>query len=74
MYLKGSIIQGIPKKYSENFVDYFPSSENRITKSVGTQKLFHGIVVHSKPLIEKIVICYLELGLIKVEIRLKIKK
>ena len=41
---------------------------------MGTQKLFHGIVVHSKPLIEKIIICYLESGLIKVEIRLKDEK
>ena len=38
-YILGSKIQGIPKKYSENFVDYFPTSKNGMTESVGTQ--FH---------------------------------
>ena len=38
--------------------DYFPSSENGMTESVSTQKLFHTIVVRRKPAIEKIGICY----------------
>ena len=46
------------KKYSENFVDYFPPSKNGMTKSVGAQKLFDTIVVRSKPPIAKIGICY----------------
>ena len=29
-----------------------------MTESVSTQKLFHKIVVHGKPPIEKICICY----------------
>ena len=31
--------------------------KNGMTESVGTQKLFYVIVVHSKPFIEKIGIC-----------------
>ena len=38
--------------------------------SVSTPKLFYTIVVHCKWPIEKIGICYLESGLLKVEIRL----
>ena len=56
--LSGSKIQGILKKYSENFVDYFPPSKNGMTRSVGAQKLFDTIVVRSKPPIAKIGICY----------------
>ena len=44
----------IPRKYSENVVDYFPSSKNGETESVSTQKLFHTIVGRSKSPIEKI--------------------
>ena len=52
-------IMGIPQKYSQNFVGYFPRSKNGMTKSVGTQKkLFHIIVVHSKQPIEKNGTCY----------------
>ena len=55
MYLSRSKMQGIPKKYSENFVDYFPPSKNGMARSESTQRL----VVHSKPCIEKICIIYL---------------
>ena len=41
-----------------------------MTKSMSTQKLFHRKVVRCKPPIEKTVVCYLESGLLKVEIRL----
>ena len=41
------------KTYSENFVDYFPPGKNGMIRSVSTQKLFHIIVVHSKPIIKK---------------------
>ena len=55
-YCRQSI--GIIKKYSENLVDYFPPGKNGMTESVSTQKLFHIIVVHSKPFIKKTGICY----------------
>ena len=74
IYLSGIKIQDITRKYSENFVDYFPPSKNRMTESVSTQKLFQSIVVHSKPPIERNSICYYELGLLKVEIRLIYEK
>ena len=59
MHLSGSNIQGIPKNYSENFVDYFPPSKNGMTESESIQKLFRTIVLHSKPSIEKISVLYL---------------
>ena len=46
--LSGGKIQGIPKKYSENFVDYFHPTKNRLTESLSMQNLFHSIVMHSK--------------------------
>ena len=46
------------KSIVKTFVDYFPPRTNGMTKSVGTQKLFHTVVVHSKPRIEKIGICH----------------
>ena len=48
--------QNIPKKYSENVVDYFPLSKNGMTESVSTEKLYHSIVVQSKPATEKFVV------------------
>ena len=45
-------------KKVENVVDYFSPSKNEITESVITQKLFHTILVHSKPFTEKIGTCY----------------
>ena len=60
IYLSGSKIQGINKKYSENFVDYFPPTKNGMTKSVSTQMLFHLVAVHSKPPTKKISICYIK--------------
>ena len=55
----GSNIPGIvsQKRIVKTF-DYFPSSKNRMTESVSTQKLFHAIVVHSKPPLEEIGINY----------------
>ena len=47
-YLSGSKIQGNQKKYSENFVDYFPPTKNAMTESESTQKIFHVIVVHNR--------------------------
>ena len=51
-------LEGMPKKYSENFVDYFPPGKNKKNKLVSTQKLFRAILVHSKPFIKKAGICY----------------
>ena len=48
-------VQGISKKYSENFVDYFSPSKNGMTESGSTRNLFHTIVMHNKPSIEKLV-------------------
>ena len=45
IYLSGSKIQGIFKKYSENFADYFHPSKNGMTGPV------------SKPFVEKNSIC-----------------
>ena len=42
------------KKYSKNFVDYFPSGKNGMTKSASTQKLFHIIIAQIKPFVEEI--------------------
>ena len=67
MYLSGRKIQSIPKKYSENFVDYSHLSKNGMTESVSTQKVFCTIVAYSKPLFEKNGIGYVELALGKVE-------
>ena len=50
-----SKVQGISKKYSENFVDYFSPSKNGMTESRSTRNLFHTIVMHNKPSIEKLV-------------------
>ena len=67
-------MQGIPKKSSENFADYFLPGKNGMTESVSTLKLFCIIVMHSKPLIEKISICYyvfvVKSQILKVEIKL----
>ena len=43
------------KKYSKHVVDYSHPSKNGMTESVSTQKLFHAIVAHSKPLIKKMI-------------------
>ena len=51
-YTVHCILQSIVKN------DYFPSSENGMTESESTQKLFHTIAVRRKPPIEKIGICY----------------
>ena len=58
MYFSGSKIKGIPKEYNKNVVDYFPPSKNVMNESVSPQKLFHTIVLHSKPSIKEIGICY----------------
>ena len=42
------------KKYSENFVDYFPSGKNGMTESASTQKLLHIIIAQIKPFVEEI--------------------
>ena len=42
------------KKYTENFVHYFPPSKYGMIESVSTQKIFHTIAVHNKAPIEKI--------------------
>ena len=65
MYLSGSMIQGIPKKYSEKFAAYFPSSKNGMTESESTQKLFYTVVVHSKPSVEKMIYLLLCVRFIK---------
>ena len=46
IYLSGSKIQDILKKYGENFADYFPPSRNGMTGPV------------SKPFVEKHSICF----------------
>ena len=58
-------MQDIAIKYSENFVEHFPSSNNGKTESLSTQKLFHTVAVHSKSSIEKLNICCQESGLLK---------
>ena len=45
-----------------------------MTKSASTQKLFHSVVVPSKPPIKKINICYYESRSLKIEIRLTWEK
>ena len=55
MYLSGSKTKDIPKKYSKNFLDYFPNSKNGMKESASTLKIFQAIAVHSKPPIKKLV-------------------
>ena len=59
IYRSESKTQGIPKKNSENFVDYFPPSKNGMTESASNQNLFRIFAVHSNPSIKKIGIQYL---------------
>ena len=65
IHLSGSKMQDIAIKYSENFVEHFPSSNNGKTESLSTQKLFHTVAVHSKSSIEKLNICCQESRLLK---------
>ena len=47
-YFSGSKIQSFSIKYSENFSDCFISSNDRMTESESTQKLFYTITGHNK--------------------------
>ena len=58
MYLPGSNIQGIVSQKSIVKTLYGEKTLNGMSASVSTQKLFHTIVVHCKPPMEKIGICY----------------
>lgn len=57
MYLLYRVSNLKSEAFSENFVDYIPSSKNGMTESMSTQQLFYSIVVHSKPPVEEIGIC-----------------
>ena len=51
------------KKYSENFSDYFPSSNDRMTESESAQKLFYTNTGHNKPCIEEIGVFVIEINM-----------